>query len=461
MASIKVVLRKKKQTNKKTQEETFTYHLALRIIKNRKPSFIFLGQTLDGPHQWNEEAQTVKKSHPNSVRLNALILAKRTESTDTAIDLEIHKKDHSSATIKNKIKPLIGASFFAQAEAYLDLFRLAGNYNRVTSEAPRIKHFKEFLKGQDIGFSEITVPLLARYQVWLKATRTVVKNGVEQPIGERTIINHLLIIRTIYNQAATAGVVDKRNYPFGKGKIVIKFPEGNKIGLNKEEGKELENLAGRLTDVKDLSLGRSIKSKAENDMDEKTEGVEEIQNKLETIDLSTQPYMRHALNVWLFSFYNAGMRISDVLRSKWSDYQNDRNYYTMGKNNKSGSLSIHEKTIRVIEQYKDHEQKNDLIFPELKVLDNLNSKYDVQRKISYATKRLNKALAEISKEIGLTKKLTMHIARHTFGHLAGDTISIQTLRKLYRHSSITTTIGYQANFIHKDEDTALDSVINF
>ncbi len=123
----------------------------------------------------------------------------------------------------------------------------------------------------------------------------------------------------------------------------------------------------------------------------------------------------------------------------------------MGKNKKAGSLSTPEKAIKIIEQYRDHEQKHDLIFPELKTLDNLNTKCDVQRKIAYADKRLNKALALISGQIGLTKKLTMHIARYTFGHLAGDKISIQTLQKLYRHSSITTTIGYQANFIHKEK----------
>ena len=61
----------------------------------------------------------------------------------------------------------------------------------------------------------------------------------------------------------------------------------------------------------------------------------------------------------------------------------------------------------------------------------------------------------------LTKKLTMHIARHTFGNISGDKIPIQMLQKLYRHTSITTTIGYQANFIHKDADEALDAVIGF
>ncbi len=55
----------------------------------------------------------------------------------------------------------------------------------------------------------------------------------------------------------------------------------------------------------------------------------------------------------------------------------------------------------------------------------------------------------------------MHIARHSFGNIAGDRIPVQMLQKLYRHSSITTTMQYQSNFISKETDKALDDVINF
>ena len=37
----------------------------------------------------------------------------------------------------------------------------------------------------------------------------------------------------------------------------------------------------------------------------------------------------------------------------------------------------------------------------------------------------------------------------------------KTVQKLYRHSSVTTTMLYQANFMRKDADEALDMVINF
>lgn len=65
----------------------------------------------------------------------------------------------------------------------------------------------------------------------------------------------------------------------------------------------------------------------------------------------------------------------------------------------------------------------------------------------------------ISKEAGIEKPLTMHISRHTFGNVSGDKIPPQILQKLYRHSRIETTISYQANFIHKEMDEALDAVL--
>ncbi len=57
--------------------------------------------------------------------------------------------------------------------------------------------------------------------------------------------------------------------------------------------------------------------------------------------------------------------------------------------------------------------------------------------------------------------MSMRIVRDTFGNISSDKISIQMLQKLYRHFSVTTTITYQANFLKKGADTALDKVVNF
>ncbi len=92
--------------------------------------------------------------------------------------------------------------------------------------------------------------------------------------------------------------------------------------------------------------------------------------------------------------------------------------------------------------------------------------YDKNSKLSHpgATKisSIDKCLRTyVAPEAKIEKKMTMHIARHTFGNISGDKIPIQMLQKLYRQSSITTTIGYPQNFIHKDADDALDSVLAF
>lgn len=400
-SSIKVVLRKKKTRENK-------YPLAVRISKDRKSTYISLGHDI-AEHEWDATASRVKKSHPNSTRLNNLILTKTKELSDTLIDLQTQSKDASITIIRKQIKPKQSETFFTQAGQFIENMRKEGKYNRVKTDETRIKHFREFLDGADIIFPEIDVPLLNRFRAYLKSTRRV---------GERTIVNHLILIRTIYNQAIAAQIVDAKHYPFGKGKISIKFPDAMKIGLAPADVKQLEQ-----------------------------------------IDLSDNTYLNHARNIWLTSFYFAGMRVSDVLRLKWGDFHDERLHYTMGKNHKTGSLKTPDKVLHILKQYKADEKKNDLIFPELKVLDTISDSYHVQRKISYAVKRLNKALVIISERAGITKPVTLHIARHTFGNISGDKIPIQMLQKLYRHSSITTTIGYQSSFINKTADDALDAVL--
>src|SRR5690606_35809824 len=152
-------------------------------------------------------------------------------------------------------------------------------------------------------------------------------------------------------------------------------------------------------------------------------------------------------------------RVSDVFRLKWSDFHNDRLFYSMGKNNKVDSLKVPEKALKIMEEYKAAKDKTDLVFPELKGLKNLDDPYAVQVRIKTKLGPINKNLKEVAKKAKVNKTISMHISRHTFGNLSGDKIPVQMLQKLYRHSNISTTIGYQASFINKSADDALESVI--
>lgn len=77
---------------------------------------------------------------------------------------------------------------------------------------------------------------------------------------------------------------------------------------------------------------------------------------------------------------------------------------------------------------------------------NLKDAKDIYAKTKTANKKFNKYLVTVAEKAKISKKITMHIARHTFGNISEDKIPINMLQKLYRHSSITTTINYQSNF---------------
>ena len=141
---------------------------------------------------------------------------------------------------------------------------------------------------------------------------------------------------------------------------------------------------------------------------------------MEEIEFEEHSAKWHARNVFLFSFYLAGIRISDVLQIRWSDISEDRLSYRMGKNNKVVSLKIPQKGIDIIKVYeKEAINETDLIFPELKKA-NPSDTNDVHAKIRTATKKFNKHLKTIGNELKIKKKITTHIARHSFGNIAGS-----------------------------------------
>ena len=403
MAHVKVLLYKSKK------RKDGTYPIVLRITINRKPKYIFLKQYIK-EFDWDDIKCRVRKSHPNSKRLNNYILNKLSEADDLIMELESKKEIFSSDQIKKKLtSDKKRNSFFEYAQNHLSDLEKQGKFNQLIPDRGKIRHFREFVKNKDVCFEEITVSLLKKYKVYLKATYNH---------SERTIMNHLTIIRTIYNNAIKDGAAERNYYPFGGENIKIKMTSSMKLGLDKKELEKIEKL-------------------------------------------SLKPYSSywHTRNVFLFSFYFAGMRISDVLRIKWIDIQNNRLNYVMGKNNKSGSIKVSDKAQKIINYYKkDKRSNNDFLFPELKKA-NLNSKRDVYRKMKTAVRKFNRDLKEIASLAKIDKNISNHIARHTFGNIAGDKIPVQMLQKLYRHSDIQTTIIYQSNFIYKDTDDALDAVI--
>lgn len=301
MASVKVVMRKKRN-------QDGTYPLALRITKDRKTTYIYLGKSIEGK-DWDATNQKVKRNLTNHNRINNFLVKKRTDAERMILEHEVQDKKFSVAELKkNLTSSQIESTFFAQAKTYFVYLEESGNYNRLTAEKPAVNHFKRFLKGREIAFSEISISMLESFHAYLIG-------GLK--VSARTAANYLIILRALYKRAIKNGIVDQENYPFGHDKFHIKKPESLKIGLSRKEVKSLEKL-----------------------------------------ELDHQTFDHHARNLWLFSFYFAGMRVSDVVQVRWSDFRDGRIFYVMGKNKKAGSLPIAAKALAILEEYECQKSSN-------------------------------------------------------------------------------------------------------
>lgn len=441
--AIKIVRRKNKQRRDGSAP------LALRISKDYKTNYCFIGQYIL-EKDWDEELGKVKRTHPNSQKLNNFLMKKLIEANNIALD--VNDKITSKEIKKRVIGPSGQKSFFLVASERIETKYNQGIFSVAQTELSILYNLEEFVnlksslgktevingikkrrkeriskgrkheysfldsvkhfrKSKALNFQDIDEAFIKKYKTFC----TVYLNH-----KKRTITNQLIFIRTLFNIAIKESNIDTKFYPFANEKEKIRIGSSHKIGLTIEEIERIEAL--------EVEIGSTI---------------------------------WHTKNLWLTAFYFAGIRISDIVKLKWSDFKDNRLFYIMNKNEKPLSLKIPVKAEDILNAYKKNEKRNNgYIFPFLKNVDDKNAK-DIFIKTRNATKILNKYLKRIALQCSIEKKLSNHIARHSFGNIAGDRIHPLMLQKLYRHSDLKTTLNYQANFIHRDADDALDSVINF
>lgn len=387
-------------------DKTGKYPIAIRITKDRKSSFKFIGHSIE-KKEWDNKKRKVKSNHSNSNRLNAYIRKKISEFEKAAFDMENDERAFVAKDVTESSKSS-RTDFFVVAKSYLANLKAEGKYNRHSPDKARIDRFETFLKTDSIQFKEITVSKLRDFKAYLIGTHKV---------SERSVMNTMVVLRTIFNIAIKSGHLDSKYYPFGH-KFKITFPPSEKVGLTKEE------------------LLKFMKA-----------------------DLSGNPKHIYARNIFLSSFYLAGIRIGDLLKLKWSSITDGRLHYTMGKNNKPGSIKLNDAVIDIFESYRDVE--SDLIFPDLRhIEENLDERFELEKHTKNKIRNINKYLKKISEELNFQKKITCHTARHTFGNLSANKIPVRILQQLFRHSHASTTQIYMQNFIHEEADEALDSVVN-
>jgi integrase/recombinase XerD len=398
MATVKVLLRMNKLNEKGLAP------LYLRLIKDRKAKFISLGIYIK-PTEWNEEAGKVRKSHPNSARMNAMIAQRIADAEGVAVEMETKSKTISSHKIKEKIIGAAPVDFFPFAEKHIKHLEKEGIIGSSKRYKSIIEKLKRYCNNKPLYFDDITVSFLQDYDEHL---RTEYKNK------QNTIHGNLKIIRKLINDAIRLDILTHNDNPFYK--FQMKLDKTTREFLTEDELKLLENV--ELPKTNTLPLHRDM---------------------------------------YVFAVYAGGLRISDLLLLKWSHFDGERIQMQMLKTKTIVTVKLPNKALEILYSYKREDNiPEHYVFPILSHLEDYSDPKVLHTKLTSAITFINKNLRVIAEKAKIKKLFSFHTSRHTFATWAlRKGIRIEYVSKLLGHSSIKETQVY-AKIVNEELDKAMD-----
>lgn len=375
-----------------------------RVVKDRKSSRISTGLRVPIKF-WDDKNKRVKKGFPNSTRFNAYLVQKHSELQEQIVSEEGLKKSMTTKQLKEKILGKKPEDFFSFADEVVNNYKIEGKISTHITHSSTIKTLKNYVKYETLAFQDITPEFLSKYERYLMHTEKLKTN---------TIHKHLKFLRKLFNDAFRLDKIEYQHNPFPKFKL--KLEKTTRSFLSDEELKAIEEVA-------------------------------------------TVPGEKMELHkkMFIFASYTGGLRISDVLKLQWQNFDGSHIHLSIHKTKSQLSIKLPNKAIEIITLYKKTKQKpTDFIFPMLHNDMDLNNPEDTYSQISSATAYINKNLKLIAKKANVEKPLSFHISRHTWATRAlKKGISIDKVSKLMGHAQLRETQIY-AKIVNEELDKAMD-----
>ena len=162
--------------------------------------------------------------------------------------------------------------------------------------------------------------------------------------------------------------------------------------------------------------------------------------------------------MFIFAAYTGGIRVSDILKLQWKDFDGSHLLLVIKKTGVQVSIKVPNKGLEILASLKGRAYHPDaFIFPMLPKGLNLNDPEAVDTAINRSTAYINKNLKIMAKAVGIRKNLSFHISRHSFAVRAlRKGISIDKVSRLLAHSNIRETQIY-AKVVNEELDKAMDA----
>jgi integrase/recombinase XerD len=253
----------------------------------------------------------------------------------------------------------------------------------------------------NVKFNQIDVAYLKQFEAWM----------LQQEYSKTTVGIYTRCLRCIFNEADFQGVINKNKcYPFGRRKYQCPVSRNVKKAITLEE-------------VSKLYYYEPI-------------CIEE----------------KKAKDFWLFSYFANGINPTDIAHLKYKNIEGEFLIFERAKTENSTRTSpkpiavfLSEELKAIIEDWGNKDKKeNNYLFPILESGITALRKVEL---IELFVQAINDWMAKIKKKLGIEKKLTTYVARHTFSTVMKRSgVSTEFIQEALGHSDKRTTENYLDSF---------------
>lgn len=383
MASIKVKFRPSTVAD---HESTIYY----QIIHERKVRQL-LSDYKVFPSEWDESRSMVTTTHKSERRTFILSIRERIRWDVERLNKIDKKLDANGLTytaddvIDEFNRYANEYSLFNFMESIIVKLKQNGKVRTSETYKSALSSFKKFRQDEDIMLDCITSGIMEAYEAWHKG----------RGVAPNTISFYTRILRAVYNRAVEDDIIENRN-PF---KHVY-------TGVDKTVKRALP-----------LPVIKKIKA----------------------LDLSLNPSLDYARDMFLMSFYLRGMSFIDMAFLKKSDLKNGYITYRRRKTGQQLIIKWTKEMQMILDKYP--ENATDYILPIIR--NPGTNERCTYRNMGY---NINHNLKKIAQMVNVQIPLTLYIARHSWASAAkAKGIPLSVISEGMGHDSETTTQIYLAS----------------
>jgi integrase len=253
---------------------------------------------------------------------------------------------------------------------------------------------------------------LEKYENYLRDKPKGFNGKITKPNSINTIHSNLKFIRQIVNEAIRRDLLNHSDNPFLKKQL--KTEKTEREYLNEDQIKELEEI-------------------------ELTTGSLEL-----------------ARDMFVFSCYTGGIRISDLLLLRVSDFDSTHLKYKVRKTKDQMHIKLPDKSMSIFKKYSKRKDKECYLFNYISNnIDDSNPEL-LDKSIAKSTVLYNNNLKKIAIKLNWKVKMSSHVARHTFATRAlAMGMEVYTVSKILGHQSVKQTEVY-LRIMNQTLDNAMD-----